>query len=82
MAGFSALMFSGFTSIRFFGYLVIISISSCLLGALVLIPAILVKFRPGFIEKKLSNSKIKKHEKENDLINVTTAAFTRISATT
>ena len=81
MAGFSALMFSGFTSIRFFGYLVIISISSCLLGALVLIPAILVKFKPGFIEKKLSNSKIKKHEKKNDLINITSAAFTRVGST-
>jgi hydrophobe/amphiphile efflux-3 (HAE3) family protein len=81
IAGFSALMFSGFTSIRFFGYLVIISISSCLLGALVLIPAILVKFKPGFIEKKLSNSKTKKHEKENDLINIPSAAFTRVGAT-
>lgn len=49
MAGFSALVFSGFTSIRFFGYLVIISIGSCLIGALILIPAIIVRYRPGFI---------------------------------
>ncbi|HUS86858.1 MAG TPA: efflux RND transporter permease subunit, partial [Bacteroidales bacterium] len=41
MAGFSALMLSGFTSIRFFGYLVIISIGSCLIGAIVVIPALL-----------------------------------------
>lgn len=52
MAGFSILMFSGFTSIRFFGYLVIISIGSCLIGALVVIPAFLMRFRPGFVKKR------------------------------
>ena len=51
MAGFSVLVFSGFASIRFFGYLVIISISSCLIGALVLIPAILIKFKLSFNNK-------------------------------
>jgi predicted RND superfamily exporter protein len=56
MAGFSALMFSGFTSIRFFGYLVIISIGSCLLGAIILIPAILVKLRPGFIKTEIDRN--------------------------
>jgi predicted RND superfamily exporter protein len=59
MAGFSALMLSGFTSIRFFGYLVIISIGSCLAGALVLIPAILLRFRPGFVEKDMSSKRNK-----------------------
>ena len=49
MAGFSALILSGFTSIRFFGYLVLISIGSCLIGALLIIPAILLKFKPAFI---------------------------------
>ncbi|MBM3419954.1 MAG: hypothetical protein FJY11_02345 [Bacteroidetes bacterium] len=39
MAGFSVLVFSGFTSIRFFGYLVIISIGVCLLAALITVPA-------------------------------------------
>lgn len=48
MAGFSALILSGFTSIRFFGYLVVISIGACLAGALILIPAILVKYKPAF----------------------------------
>jgi len=57
MAGFSALILSGFTSIRFFGYLVIISIGACLIGALVVIPAFLLKFRPSFIEKDLSPKK-------------------------
>jgi len=49
MAGFAVLLLSGFTSIRFFGGLVIISIGSCLAGALVLIPAFLIKTRPRFI---------------------------------
>ena len=80
MAGFSPLMFSGFMSIRFFGYLVIISIGSCLLGALILIPAILMKFRPGFLERDLSNLKSSKYEKDNSLINVSTAAFSGLGA--
>jgi hypothetical protein len=81
MAGFSALMFSGFTSIRFFGYLVIISIGSCLIGAIVIIPAFLIKFKPGFIQKDLSNKKRRKYEKDTNLITITTAAFSGSSAT-
>jgi uncharacterized protein len=42
MTGFSVLVFSGFTSIRFFGYLVIISIGVCLISALVSVPAIFI----------------------------------------
>jgi hydrophobe/amphiphile efflux-3 (HAE3) family protein len=57
MAGFSALIFSGFTSIRFFGYLVLISIGSCLIGAIIIIPAFLLKFRPRFIEMDISRNK-------------------------
>jgi uncharacterized protein len=75
MAGFSALMFSGFTSIRFFGYLVIISIGSCLIGAIVLIPAIIIWFRPGFVENDMNKSKKRKYEKRNGAINVPAAAF-------
>lgn len=86
MAGFAALMFSGFMSIRFFGYLVIISIGSCLIGAIVLIPAIILKFRPRFVEKDMSGKRQKtkynqnkKNEKESIVISVGTAAFTGIS---
>ncbi|MGA1976621.1 MAG: MMPL family transporter [Bacteroidales bacterium] len=78
MAGFSALIFSGFTSIRFFGYLVIISIGTCLLGAIVLIPAILLYFRPGFAEKDMNKSKTKQYEKDKELIDVPVAAFAGI----
>jgi len=52
MAGFSVLMLSGFTSIRFFGYLVFISIGACLIGAMLIIPAFLLVFKPKFIEKE------------------------------
>jgi uncharacterized protein len=75
MAGFSALMLSGFTSIRFFGYLVFISIGSCLVGAIVVIPAFLLVFRPKFVEKDLTHNKKNKYEKENNLIPSASPAF-------
>jgi hydrophobe/amphiphile efflux-3 (HAE3) family protein len=81
MAGFGALIFSGFTSIRFFGYLVLISIGSCLVGALVIIPAFLMKYRPGFIGFETGNKKTGKNEKESNIIGVTTAAFTDCGTT-
>jgi hypothetical protein len=76
MAGFSVLILSGFTSIRFFGYLVLISIGSCLAGAIVLIPAILMKFRPGFVENDMNIIKKGKYEERNNSISVTSAAYT------
>ena len=75
MAGFSALMLSGFTSIRFFGYLVVISIGSCLIGAIVVIPAFLVTFRPRFIGFETGKPRIGRNEKINDVIGSTNAAF-------
>ena len=66
MAGFSALIFSGFTSIRFFGYLVLISIGSCLVGALVIIPAFLMKYKPGFIGFETEKKKTSKNRNEKD----------------
>ena len=81
MAGFSALVFSGFTSIRFFGYLVIISIGSCLLGAIILVPAFLMKFRPGFIGFETTNKRKIKNEKERNVIGVPAAAFSGSGST-
>ncbi|HBE40472.1 MAG TPA: hypothetical protein DDW27_04590 [Bacteroidales bacterium] len=82
MAGFSVLMFSGFSSIRFFGYLVIVSISSCLFGAIILVPAIIMKFRPRFILKNLINHKIEKYDKENVPADIpSVAAFLRVGTT-
>jgi len=81
MAGFSALIFSGFTSIRFFGYLVIISIGSCLIGALVIVPSVLMKYKPGFVGFETGNKKLRKNEKESITAGVTAAAFAGSSAT-
>jgi predicted RND superfamily exporter protein len=50
MVGFSALLISSFTPIRFFGFLVVISIASCLVGAMVLVPALILKLKPAFLE--------------------------------
>jgi predicted RND superfamily exporter protein len=78
MGGFSALVFSGFTSIRFFGYLVIISIGSCLVGAIVIIPAFLLKFRPQFIG--FETGKKRKNEKSSNVISIDSAALAGRSA--
>jgi predicted RND superfamily exporter protein len=48
--GFAVLMVSGFMPVRFFGFLVVVSILSCLIGALILIPALCLVLRPKFLE--------------------------------
>jgi uncharacterized protein len=50
--GFSVLMISSFLPVRFFGFLVVVSIAACLLGTLVLLPPILVVLKPKFAEPK------------------------------
>ncbi len=61
MVGFSVLVFSGFTSIRFFGYMVLISIGVCLISALFVIPSILLVYKPSFVEHKRENKRIVKN---------------------
>lgn len=51
--GFLALTFSNFAPLRFFGALVVISITTCLLSALMLIPSILIILKPKFLNKKI-----------------------------
>ncbi len=48
--GFCALPFSSFSPIRFFGFLVIISIFACLIGALVIVPSLVLVAKPKFLE--------------------------------
>jgi len=50
MVGFCALPFSSFTPIKFFGFLVIISIFTCLVGALVIVPSLVLVTKPKFLE--------------------------------
>lgn len=48
--GFISLLFSSFLPVRFFGFLVIVSIFACLIGALVLVPALVLVWKPKFLE--------------------------------
>jgi len=50
--GFMALMFSSFLPVKFFGFLVVVSIFACLIGALVLIPSLCLVLRPKFLKPK------------------------------
>ena len=50
VAGFAVLLISNFLPVKFFGFLVVVCISACLIGALVLLPAICVVVRPRFLE--------------------------------
>jgi hypothetical protein len=56
--GFCALPFSSFSPIRFFGFLVIISIFACLIGALVIVPSLVLVTKPKFLEPEFIPSKI------------------------
>ncbi len=49
IAGFVVLIISSFTPIRFFGILVVVSILSCLAGALIILPAIILQYEPRFL---------------------------------
>jgi len=50
IVGFMALLWSNFLPVKFFGFLVVVSIFACLVGALVLIPALCIIIRPKFLE--------------------------------
>lgn len=48
--GFSVLLISDFLPVKFFSFLVVVSILSCLMGALVLVPALCLVIKPRFLE--------------------------------
>ncbi len=48
--GFSVLLISAFAPIKFFGFLIIISIFACLIGALIIIPSLILVLKPKFLE--------------------------------
>ena len=52
--GFSALPFSSFAPIKDFGFMVIVSIFACLVGALIIVPSMILLTRPGFLEPESS----------------------------
>ncbi len=49
--GFSALLISNFMPVRFFGFLVFVSILACLAGAMIFVPAVVMAFKPSFLQK-------------------------------
>ncbi len=53
VVGFSILLFSNFLPVRFFGFLVVVSISTCMLAAMVLMPALVVWLNPRFARPKV-----------------------------
>ncbi len=50
--GFTVLFFSAFQPIQFFGMSIVLSVASCLVGALVLIPSLCLTVKPKFLEPK------------------------------
>jgi predicted RND superfamily exporter protein len=50
VVGFSVMLISLFVPVRYFGFLVVVSISACLLGAMVLMPALALLLKPRFLE--------------------------------
>jgi hydrophobe/amphiphile efflux-3 (HAE3) family protein len=74
MAGFVATMFSGFLSIRYFGYLVWLSIGSCMLYAIVVMPAFMLWFRPAFIEADLNRNNKNKDKNGKKIVSIVSAA--------
>jgi len=50
IVGFSVLLLSNFLPVQFFGFLVVVSIGGCLVGALALLPALVLELRPAFLE--------------------------------
>lgn len=50
IAGFAVLLISNFMPVKYFGFLVVVSLGACLLGGLVLLPSLLLVVRPAFTE--------------------------------
>jgi predicted RND superfamily exporter protein len=50
IVGFTALLLSSFVPVRFFGFLIVVSVFACLVGALVFIPAVCLILKPTFLE--------------------------------
>jgi hydrophobe/amphiphile efflux-3 (HAE3) family protein len=73
MAGFSATFVSGFLSIRFFGYLTLLAIGSCLLYAIIVIPAFMLYFKPAFIESNLTRINKNNEKNEKNVISIGSA---------
>ena len=61
VVGFCALFFSLFPALKSFGLLFVVSITGCLLGTLILMPAVCLIFKPKALEQKKRLSETIKH---------------------
>jgi len=52
IVGFSVLLISGFLPVKFFAFLVTVSVGSCLIGSLLILPALVLIYKPAFLEVK------------------------------
>ncbi|HKK63665.1 MAG TPA: MMPL family transporter [Bacteroidales bacterium] len=66
--GFVVLLASSFPPLRYFGVLVVLSIISCLIGAMVILPALILKFDFKFLEYS-QNTEVETGNKETELKN-------------
>ena len=55
VVGFAVLLLSAFLPVQFFGYLVVVSIGGCLVGALVVLPAMCLMWEPKFLSDSARN---------------------------
>lgn len=58
--GFVVMLVSNFLPVKFFGFLVIVSITTCLIGALIILPAVCLVLKPAFLVGDVLNTKKKK----------------------
>ncbi|MEZ4235762.1 MAG: MMPL family transporter [Myxococcota bacterium] len=56
--GFSILLLSNFLPVRFFGFLVVVSIGGCLLGAMILMPPLMILLKPRFCEPPVAAGEV------------------------
>ena len=66
--GFSVLLASNFMPVFFFGFLLTISITNCLLAALLILPVLAARFRPKFLERPAQAQDSKRPVDEAELI--------------
>ena len=55
--GFIVLLISNFLPVKFFGFLVVVSIFACLIGALIIVPSLCIVLRPRFLEPIIINDR-------------------------
>ena len=59
IVGFLALGISNFAPMRYFSALIVISIATCLISALLVVPSIVILVKPKFLEPKSFENKSK-----------------------